>query len=363
MPLIPVSAPPTYSARPTVRLNGQPDERTGALINRLVINEQEGGLSSLELRLSNSASLDTGGAEYAFDAPSAGALALGADIIIGAGDTDAPVEIFRGLITGLEGVFSESGPPELIVLAEDSLQKLRLARRTRVFEDQSLGDIARAIASDHGLNPVISGLDQNFGVQAQLNESDLAFLRRLLARIDADVQIVGADLQISPRAEVRRGALTLALGDALKSARVLADLAHQVTRTTVKGWDVSAGSLLEAEGGETALGPGAGDRGGALLADALGPRPHHSCHHLAATQSEADALATTIRNRRARRFLRVQATASGNPALRVGTHVTLEGLGAWFSNTFYVSSARHLYDLTQGYRTEFEGQCAYLGTA
>jgi phage protein D len=358
-----LDAPATYSARPTVRLNGQPDERTGSLINSLVVNEQEGGLSSLELRLSNSASLDTGGAEYAFDAASAGDLALGAELIIGAGDTAAPVEIFRGVITGLEGVFSENGPPELIVLAEDSLQKARLARRTRVFENQSLADIARTIASDHGLTPVISGLDQNFGVQSQLNESDLSFLRRLLARIDADVQIVGSDLQISPRADVRRGALTLALGEGLKSARVLADLAHQVTKTTVKGWDVSAGSLLQAEGGETALGPGGGERGGGLLQESLGARVHHSCHHLAATQSEADALATTIRNRRARRFLRVHATATGNPALRVGTHVTLEGLGAWFSNTFYVSSARHLYDLAQGYRTEFEGQCAYLGTA
>ncbi len=360
---MPPEASELYSARPTVRLNGQADARTASLVTSLVVNEQEGGLSSLELRLTNSASLDTGGAEYAFDASSDGELELGAEIIIGAGATDAPVEIFRGVVTGLEGVFSENGPPELIVLAEDSLQKARLARRTRVFEDQSLADIARAIAGDHGLTPVISGLDQNFGVQAQLNESDLSFLRRLLARVDADAQIVGADLQISPRSEVRRGALTLALGEGLKSARVLADLAHQVTKTTVKGWDVSAGSLLQAEGGETALGPGGGDRGGGLLEQSLGARAHHSCHHLAATQSEADALATTIRNRRARRFLRVHAAATGNPALRVGTHVTLEGLGAWFSNTFYVSSARHLYDLTQGYRTEFEGQCAYLGAA
>lgn len=352
-----------YSARPTVRLNGQEDTRTAALITSMVMNEQEGGLSSLELRLTNSASLDTGSAEYAFDAGTDTDLALGAEIIIGSGTTDAPVEIFRGTITGIEGVFDQDAPPELIVLAEDALQKVRLKRRTKVYEDQSIADIARAIAGDHGLTPVISGLTENFGTQVQMNESDLAFLRRLLARVDADLQIVGTDLQISPRNDVRRGELELALGEDLKTARVLADLAHQITQSTVKGWDVSAGSTLDGDGADNALGPGEGDKGGKLLEDTLGARKHHTCHHLTFNQDEVDALAATVRNRRARRFLRVQGSATGNPNLRVGTHVKLSGLSNWFSNTYYVTSARHLYDLTNGYRTDFEGQCAYLGTA
>lgn len=351
----------TYVAAPTVRLDGQENERLTSLVASMVMNEQEGGLSSLELRLSNSASLRDGGAEYAFDA--GGELALGAALIVGAGDSSAPVEVFRGIVTGLEGVFDQNAPPELMVLAEDALQQARCRRRTRVFEDQSIADIARAIADDHGLTPRIDGLAQHFGTQVQLNETDLGFLRRLLARVDADLQIVGADLQVAPRAEVRRGELELELGVELKSARVLADLAHQITRSTVKGWDVVQGQALEADGQENAPGPGQGTLGGTLLPDALGARPHHSGHLFSFNQEESDALATTVRNRRARRFLRVQGTTTGTPALRVGTHVKLTGLGAWFSNTFYVTSARHCFDLRAGYRTEFEGQCAYLGEA
>ncbi len=350
-----------YSARPTVRLNGQEDARTASLITNLVVNEQEGGLSSLELRLTNSASLDTGSAEYAFDAGSD--LTLGAELIIGAGATDSPVEIFRGTITGIEGVFDQDAPPELIILAEDALQKARLKRRTKVYEDQSLADIVRAIAGDHGLTPTIAGLTENFGTQVQMNETDLCFLRRLLARVDADLQIVGTDLQISPRTDVRRGELELALGVDLKSARVLADLAHQINQSTVKGWDISAGSILDGDGPESALGPGEGDKGGKFVEDAFATRKHHTCHFATFNQDEVDAVAATVRNRRARRFLRVQGSATGNPALRVGTHVKLSGLSNWFSNTYYVTSARHLYDLTNGYRTDFEGQCAYLGTA
>ncbi len=352
-----------YSAKPTVRINGAEDTRTAALITNMVVNEQEGGLSSLELRVTNSASLDTGSAEYAFDATTDSDIALGAEIIIGSGDESSPMEIFRGTITGLEGVFDQDAPPELIILAEDALQKLRLKRRTKTYEDQSLADIARAIAGDHGLTPVISGLTENFGTQVQINETDLSFLRRLLARVDADLQVVGNDLQISPRNDVQRGTLDLALGVDLKSARVLADLAHQITQATVKGWDVSAGSTLDGDGPENALGPGTGDKGSQLLDETLGARKHHTCHHFTYNQDEVDALAATVRNRRARRFLRAQGSATGNPRLRVGTHVNLSGLSAWFSNTYYVVSARHLYDLTNGYRTDFEAQCAYLGTA
>ncbi len=351
--------PRTYIATPTVRLNGEEHERMASLITSMAMNEQEGGLSSLELRLSNSASLSSGSAEYAFDA--GGELDFGAELIIGAGESSSPMEIFRGIVTGLEGVFDQDAPPELIVLAEDPLQKARCKRRTKVYDDQSLADIARAIANDHGLTPQIDGIDQNFGTQVQLNETDLGFLRRLLARVDADVQIVGTDLQISPRTDVRRGELELALGHELKSARVLADLAHQITKSTVKGWDVSGGQALDAEGQENAVGPGEGKKGSAILPDAIAERTHHSCHLFSFNQDEADAIATTVRNRRARRFVRVQGVTTGTPALRVGTHVKLTGLSEWFSNTYYVTSARHLFDMSNGYRTEFEGQCAFLG--
>ncbi len=349
----------TYTASPTVRLNGQANDRVTSLITAMAMSEQEGGLSSLELRLSNSASLDTGGAEYAFDA--AGDLQLGDEIIIGGGDASAPTEIFRGTITGVEGMFDESGPPTFVVLAEDALLKARFKRRTQVFENKSLKDIISQFASDYALTPQIDDLDQNFGTEVQMNETDLSFMRRLLARVDADLQIVGTELHASPRANVLRGTVDLALSNQLMSARVTADVAHQITESTVKGWDVSNGSSMNGSGQENALGPGSGKKGSAVMTDKFSDRKFHSCHVATFNQAEVDALADAVRNTRARRFLRVHGLANGDPALRVGTNVNLTGLGDWFSNTYYVVRTRHLYDLKLGYRTEFEGECAFLG--
>jgi phage protein D len=325
----------------------------------MTVTEQAGGMSALELRLTNVASLHDGGAETAFDA--GGDLDLGTEIIIGAGEATTPIEIFRGAITGLEGVFTEDEAPLLLVLAEDAFQKARMARRSKVYENQSLAEIVREVAGCHGMTPRIDGLGANFGPQVQLNESDLAFLRRILARADADLQIVGTELHASPRSDVRRGQIEIGLHDHLKSVRVIADLADQITQATVRGWDVSAGSALESDGQDNALGPGSGRKASAILEQKFASRRHHSGHLASWNQAEADSLAAAIRNQRARRFVRAIGESTGNPALRVGTHLKLTGLGGWFSNTFYVVQARHLFDLQQGYRTEFEAECATLG--
>lgn len=330
-----------------------------ALVAGMTVTEQAAGLSSLELRLTNVASIHDGGAETAFDA--GGELDLGSELVIGAGNVTSPVEIFRGAITALEGVFTEDDAPQLIVLAEDALQKARMARRSKVYENQSLADIIKEVANRHGLTPRVNGLTSTFGSQVQMNESDLAFLRRLLLRADAELQIVGTELHASSRSDVRRGQIELGIHDQLRCVRITADLADQITQATVRGWDVGAGSALDADGADNALGPGRGRKASTILEKKFTGRRHH-CGHLAAwNQEEANALAAAIRNQRARRFVRAVGVSTGNPSLRVGTHVKLTGLGQWFSNTFYVVKARHLFDRLQGYRTEFEAECATLG--
>jgi phage protein D len=355
-----VSRAAIYRARPTLRLAGQEDARASELLISMKLEETEGGMSALELRFSNWASTRDGGAELGFDADSG--LRLGAEIEVYAGDETEPREIFRGKVTALEAEFKTGVPPELVALAEDGLQAARLARRSKVYTDQSPADIVRAIAGDLGLTPVITGLAGPTATWAQYNESDLAFLRRLLSRFDADVQIVGTELHVSPRGDVRRGALELALYGQLARARVTADLCEQVTGVTVRGWDAAGGAAVKSETTSgTQIGPGTGRDGPTVLRDAFGERSEHIGHFAVSSDAEATALTQAAFDQRTRRFVRVDGTAEGNAQLRVGTHVTLTGLGSLFDNTYYVARACHLYDQRQGYRTDFTAECAYLG--
>jgi phage protein D len=355
-----VSRAAIYRARPTLRLAGQEDARLSELLLSMKMEESEGGMSALELRLSNWVSTRDGGAELGFDAGSK--LELGAEIEVYAGDETEPREIFRGKVTALEAEFKTGVPPEIVALAEDGLQPARLARRSKVYTDQSPADIVRAVAGELGLTPVITGLASPIATWAQYNESDLAFLRRLLSRFDADVQIVGTELHVSPRGDVRRGAIELALYGQLARARVTADLCEQVTGVTVRGWDAVDGSAVKSETTSgTHVGPGSGKDGAAVLREAFGERSEHIGHFAVSSDAEATALTQAAFDQRARRFVRVDGTAEGNAQLRVGSHVTLTGLGSLYDNTYYVARACHLYDQKQGYRTEFTGECAYLG--
>jgi phage protein D len=355
----PLSRLALYTARPTVRVNGAEQDRVTGLLHGMEMHEQEDGLSTLELQLDNIAAARSGIPDFAFEDESA--LKLGDSITVYSGEEAAPTEIFRGVISALEAEFAEESSPRLTVLAEDTLQKARMKRRTRTFDNRSVADIANGIASDLGLTPQINGFTQPVGTQLQLNESDLAFLRRLLARYDGDMQVVGTELHVAPRGSVRRGTVELDLHSQLRCVKVLADLAHQVSEVTVTGWDPAQGQRISGRSSGVHQGPGSGRKGSELLTSALGRRSHQLAHLAVSTNDEATALADATFDERQRRFVTANGTAEGNPAIRAGTHVRLTGLGPRFSNTYYVTCCCHRFDLERGYETDFTAESAFFG--
>lgn len=360
MPETSVSQSAIFSARPTLRIAGQEDPRLSALLTALTMDEHEGGLSTLELRVTNWVATGNGRAELAFDSSSS--LKLGAEIGAYAGDEASPREIFKGKVSALEMVCNYGQPPELVVLAEDGLTAARRARRTKVYADQSPADVVNAIANHLSLNPSVTGLTSPTATWVQLDETDLGFLRRLLARFDADLQVVGTRLQVSPRKDVQRGTVDLTLYSQLARVRITADLADQATAVTVAGWDAKNGSAVKGEASSIAnAGPGHGRIGVAWAQEVFGTRSEHLAAPAVFTSDEASAVAEAALDQRARRFVRAEGVAEGNAQLRVGCNVRIAGVSPQFDNTYYVVRARHLFDTRQGYRTEFCAECAYLG--
>lgn len=357
---MPGETPSIVTLRPTIRVGGREHERITELLLAMRLVEAEAGMSGLELRLLDVASDPEGGADDAFDDEQI--VQLGSAIEVYSGEEDAPQEIFRGKVTAIEYVRDEASPPEITLHAEDALQKARLVRRTRVIEDASIADVATQVAQAAGLTPQITGLGDNLGTLVQLDESDLAFLRRLLARHGADMQVVGQDLQVAPRQDVQRGTVSLEHGADLLAVRIVADLADQANEVTVTGWDPAQGTRVTGRSDGSGLGPGRGRTGASILEEKFARRSEH-LGQLAAvsTDAEAQAVASAALARRARRFVRVDGKAQGNPALRVGTHVQLAGLPDRWNNTYYVVRAEHRFDRVAGYQTLFEAESAYLG--
>lgn len=236
-----------------------------------------------------------------------------------------------------------------------------MTRRSKVHEKLTPSDLVSKLAQNCSLTPRIDGLTNNVGTYVQFNESDLAFLRRILARYDADLQTVGNELHAAPRSQIQRNQIDLTLEEKLRRVRVIADLAHQVTKIEVAGWDYQQGQVAAASRDSGPPGPGSGRAGSQVLHDAFGDRAEQLAHVSVRNTIEAQAAADAEWEQRSRRFVTLHGTSEGNPNLRVGSHVNIKGLGPRFSNTYYVVATTHRYNQHHGYETDFTAECSYLG--
>jgi phage protein D len=273
--------------------------------------------------------------------------------------------LFSGKITAIEGQFPDGRQPEITILAEDSLQDLRMTRRTRTFENVSDSDVINQVAADYGLTPQVDIQGgPTYKVLAQTNQSDLAFLRERARTIDAELWMDGTTLHA--QSHVNRNAQTVKLsqGGQLRSISVSADLAGQSTSTTCNGWDVSSKSALQYEASDSILSSelNGGRSGASVLQSAFGQRKQALAHTVPLSSQEAQSTAEAFFKRTARRFLVGRGVVQTDDPLQVGMYVDLDGLGPLFSGKFYVAEVRHLFDGKMGFRTEFTGERPGLGT-
>lgn len=271
--------------------------------------------------------------------------------------------LFEGRIMALEADFPAGAPPMITVLAEDRFQDLRMNRRTRAFNDLSDADVVRRIANDHSLTPQIDATGPTYKVLAQVNQSDLAFMRERARTIDAELWMQGSTLLMKTRAGRRGTALPLSLGQQLQSFTATADLATQRSHVTANGWDVSAKQALTFEATESVISEEVNgeDSGVSILKSALGDRKDSVAHAVPLNSDEAEAVAKSYFKGCARRFVVGHGVAQTDPKLRVGALLDLKGLGPLFSGKYYVVHARHVFDSTRGLRTEFTAERAGLG--
>lgn len=353
--------PPLYTASPAIEIDGKSYPLVAANLERLRVTEAQGGLSSLEVSLTDEAMLADGSATHAAGAGSP--LQLGAGIRVFAGPAEVQAfEIFDGQITAIEGEIREGGAPLFSVLAEDRLFAARRIRRTRLFEAKSAKDLFEQIATDHGLTAEVrDGVDTNPADWMQADETDLAFLRRVLESCDSDVQIVGAKMQVGRTGMNRRALVSLAAGASLKSAQIIADIAEQVSEIRLASFDPASGEAVDSKSTCGGFGPGKGKTGADLLGEKFSAVKMHLGRFGPMTDPAARKRAQYECERRARAFVTVTGSATGNGQIRVGSWLELSGVNPQFANEYAVTKAVHRWDRSDGYRTDFEAQSAYLG--
>ncbi len=348
---------------PTIEVDGQSFPLIASSLERMWMREATGGLTTMEIGLTDSATDASGNALHAAGADSPLVLGAGLRVFGGPHEIGAS-ELFDGQITAIEAEYRDVGPPLFTVIAEDRLFPLRRRRRTRLYEESSLGDVIEEIAGDFGLTPEIrDGVDDTVRNWMQADETDLAFLRRILALYDCDMQAVGDKLQVGRIGMDQRSLVTLTTGTTLRHARMTADIAEQVSSLTIGSFDPAQGDNIDGTADAEGFGPGEGKTGADILGESFSDVDMHLGRQGPLTDTEADDLAALQAQRRARNFVQITGCALGNAELRVGSWIELAGVNAQFANQYAVREAVHRWDRNNGYLTDFVAESAYLGEA
>lgn len=338
---------PVSSARPTIEVDGRASDTLASGLLALHAVESADGMARCELSFGNWGSPGRPGFQH-FGRE---LLDFGKTLQLKLADA----LLFEGRISAIHALFPDGGTPQVGVSCEDRLQDLRMTRRTRSFADASLADVLRRIASDHGLTPELDLAGETYAVLAQVNQSDLAFVRDLARREDAQVWVEGRTLKAAQRARRNGARIPLAWAGTLRAFSVSADLAHQRTKLVGSGWSVADKQVARHEADEAAIRAelGGGDSGAHTLQQAFGARVDTLAHAVPAADAQARALAEASFRHLARRFVVGRGVAETRADLRVGAKVAISGVGPLFEGDYLVTEAQIRFDAQTGLRTEF----------
>jgi phage protein D len=282
-----------------------------------------------------------------------GPFEVGAEVEIKLASDDARslVSVLKGQVTTLEPEFGEAGAV-LCARGYDHSHKLHRVPRTQTYQQMTAADIVRRVAARAGIGTGAikdAGPVNDFVQQTQ--ETDWAFLWRLASAIDFEVLVADAKLHFRPAGPSTDAPIGLRWGQKLLTFRPRITGVQQVDEVVVRGWDITRQAKIESSARSpqpdsqprlTRASVAAALGGGTVT---VGDRPVTS-------QREADGLAKSIAARLANAAVEAEGTALGNPALRSGARVDIDGVGR-FGGIHTLSSTSHVVRGAQGYRTHF----------
>jgi uncharacterized protein len=279
------------------------------------------------------------------------------EVCLGYGDSKSMPAMVSGVITEITTSFPETGKPELSVSGYDHGFQLTLGKNSRTWSNELESNTVQEIAGYNNLSAKVRATKERLAQIEQNQESDWAFIKKLADRNHFEVYVDEArTLHFGPPDDKATAIVRLAWGEGLLSFKPEANLAGQVGKVEVYGWDRNRKEAIVgvANAGEESglTGKSGGERLKSFVRDPS-KLPTLRLRQPVFTQSEANARAKAALNERAKQFVTGDAESIGLPEIRPNRNVLLDNLGSPFSKTYYVQQATHKVD-SNGYRTKFK---------
>jgi phage protein D len=260
--------------------------------------------------------------------------------------------IFKGQVVAVEPEFNKTGCV-ISVRAYDLAHKLNRVKKVKTWQQVKASDMVTKIAGDNGLTPKVTSTSTVHEFFQQSDETDWDFLWRLALMEDYEVVVEDKTLNFRPANDAEGSATTLKWQTELKTFRPRMSGVQQLNSVSVRAWDPKGKQPVNGRsaGAQTTSQPGVEQPS---VANAVGGGASLVSDRVAFNNGEATQLANSTFNRQSDAFFEADGVALGNPAIKAGSKVSIQGVGNRFGGTFTVSSATHRYRGASGYETHFQ---------
>ena len=281
------------------------------------------------------------------------------EILMGYCDAKSTPLAMCGKITEITTNFPEGGSPELSIAGFDHGQALTMGKRSHTWKDARDSDAVQEIASFNNLTAKVETTKLVHKIIEQNQEDDWGFLKKLAGRQPEKFEVyidAFRTLHFAPPKHESEPVVQLDYGRGLLSFKPEANLASQISKVEVYGWDIKTKKPIVgvANAGEES---GTNGKSGSqiLMSVVRDPakQPTLRLRQPVLSKAEADQRAKAALNEKAKKLVTGDGESIGLPEVRPDRNILLTNLGSPFSKIYYVQQATHKID-SNGYRTRFK---------
>jgi phage protein D len=287
---------------------------------------------------------------------------------------DPSAEVFLGEITGVQVNFPNGGMPTMTIVAHDFLNRLQNGKVSRGFGFLADALIAAILSAENLLLPLIdpaiigasiaiAAVNYIFGGSGrkQAGRSDFEMLQEIAATYDAEFWVDGHTLWVSrfvnkdysPRLKLTWGKNLLDFSPKVSTIGQVAGVGMRFTLKEIPlDFLVSVYYDFDRESLGFLVLPGAASATAGSLIGPLLTLIDQPIGSPADITNSALVIAHELRQKINNR-LTGSGSAVGDPRIRAGAMIEIDGLGPDFSGDYRVVSATHSID-SGGYRTSFQ---------
>lgn len=271
-------------------------------------------------------------------------------IKVNTAQSSSPITLIEAEITALELEY-DAGGTFTIIRGYDAAHRLFRERRTVSYVQMTASDVATKVAKRAGLKVgTVDGTSTVFPVVSQAGQTDWELLTQLARDTGSDLTVRKGEFSFRT-ASAGGSPTVLTFGEQLIRFRSVLTSAQQVKQVEVRGWNVAEKQTLSGTAPAKSSSVDLPTVKPTDMASAFGDPTYVSADVPYRTQNEVDQAAKALAEEKASAFAEFEGVALGNPALKAGGTVDLQGLGAPFEGRYTITSSQHRFDPTTGYTT------------